>query len=233
MDVYFSAGRAIRAHAGGTDMSIAHEIRRMGVDVKWIASTNDPFDAGEPGTPAFPYSLYRPISKRCDVQAALGSDLKEIETGLAAAGFESLVRTLWEINQFPRLFTTHTVTAIDQGKTLPDCFDWATHRCSCRICILPRDMEVPDLETARLIVNEVHGALLDVLRARRLTPPKGTLIFCHPILMKFGTRAQGFPMMGFAVRMLVDGYANKATEAGIRCGRALALVSELLAEARS
>jgi hypothetical protein len=46
-------------------------------------------------------------------------------------------------------------------------------------------------------------------------------------------KAQGFPIMGFGVRVTVDGYASRIEQARVRCGRALSLFAELLNAARS
>ena len=200
--------------------------------MKWVASTTELSDAGDLGSPAFPYDLYRRISKKSDVLEALGSDCQEMQNDLGSNGFEALVQALWEINQCPHLFTSHSVTSVDCGKTVPELYDWATYRVMCRVCILPCDTEVPDLETARTIVNQVHVFRLNQVRARGSKPPRDTLVFCEPILMRFGLRTQSFPTLGFAVRVRVEGYAGREKEAGARCARALAFLAELLAQAR-
>jgi hypothetical protein len=195
--------------------------------VKWIASLQEPLDRGT-ATPSFRYNLFRPIAQRSDVLTALSPDCQIIEADLGKNAFTALVNLVWEFNQFPRLFSSHTLAWVDQGKTIPGEFDWATHRAHCQLCILPRDRFAPDLDTTLKIVNELHCATLDCLQERRQKPPSGSLIFLEPIIMKFGMKAQGSPTMGFGVHITVDGYAGNIEQCRIRCCRALSLFAELL-----
>lgn len=196
--------------------------------VEWVDRIAEPEDFGVSGTPAFPYNLFQPIMSRDGVLTALGEDSKVMLECLGADGFDALWEMVWQINRFPEFYTSHTVVSPFSNSEDAEVCNWARHGAACRIIVLPRDERVPSLDTATAIVCDLHRFLYSAIQRNRMAPPAHTRILLVPVVMKFGTRNQSFPMLGYGVHIWVVGYAGQLNRAWERCARALVLVSRLL-----